>query len=97
MDINDLTVVLANYNRTGMTWTQGEFTGDGTVDINDLTIVLANHNASVGSSAAGINAVPEPSVLALAAAGLSGLLICVGASGCKNRRLVASLPDGWRR
>ena len=44
VDINDLTIVLANYNQTGMTWAQGEFTGDGTVDINDLTIVLANYN-----------------------------------------------------
>ena len=43
MDINDLTIVLANYGQTVATWTQGEFTGDGTVDINDLTIVLANY------------------------------------------------------
>ena len=42
MDINDLTIVLANFGQTGMTWSQGEFTGDGTVDVNDLTIVLAN-------------------------------------------------------
>ena len=27
VDINDLTIVLANYGQTGMTWTQGEFTG----------------------------------------------------------------------
>ena len=51
MDINDLTIVLANYNQTGMTWPQGDFTGDGKVDINDLTIVLANYNTSVGSLA----------------------------------------------
>ena len=31
-----------------MTWTQGEFTGDGTVDINDLTIVLAHYGADRG-------------------------------------------------
>ena len=40
VDINDLTIVLANYGKTGMTWTQGEFTGTALVDINDLTIVL---------------------------------------------------------
>ena len=28
VDINDLTIVLAHYNQTGMTWTQGEFTGE---------------------------------------------------------------------
>ena len=49
VDINDLTIVLAHYNQTGQTWTDGEFTGSGTVDINDLTIVLANYNTSVGS------------------------------------------------
>ena len=39
VDINDLTIVLANYNQTtGMTWSTGDFIGDGTVDINDLTI-----------------------------------------------------------
>ena len=60
MDINDLTIVLAHYGQTGMTWTQGEFTGDGTVDINDLTIVLAHYGQSLGASAGGMAAVPEP-------------------------------------
>ena len=41
VDINDLTIVLARYGQTGMTWTQGDFNNDGKVDINDLTIVLA--------------------------------------------------------
>ena len=50
VDINDLTIVLANYGQTGMTWAQGEFTGDGTVDINDLTIVLAHYGQTAGSS-----------------------------------------------
>ncbi len=73
VDINDLTIVLANYDQTGQTWGTGEFTGDGTVDINDLTIVLAHYGQSVGSSAAGnVSAVPEPSVAALLATGLAG-------------------------
>jgi hypothetical protein len=69
VDINDLTIVLANYNQTGMTWTQGAMDGDptGTVDINDLTIVLANYNASVGANVKGV---PEPS---------SPVLLCVAA------------------
>ena len=54
MDINDLTIVLSNFGTAGMSWSQGEFTGDGTVDINDLTIVLASFGATLGSSAAGI-------------------------------------------
>ena len=49
VDINDLTVVLAHYNQSGMGWAQGEFTGSGKVDINDLTIVLAHYNQSVGA------------------------------------------------
>ena len=66
VDINDLTIVLAHYNQTGMSWSQGEFTGDGTVDINDLTIVLAHYNQTFGASAAGnVSAVPEPSALVL--------------------------------
>ena len=51
-----------------MSWASGDFTGDGTVDINDLTIVLANYNKSVGASAGGLAAVPEPSALLLLAA-----------------------------
>ena len=38
-NINDLTIVLANYGQNGMTWSQGCIDGDptGTVDVNDLT------------------------------------------------------------
>ncbi len=75
VDINDLTIVLAHYNQTGMTWTTGDFTGDGTVDINDLTIVLAHFNDSAGSSAAGsVSAAPEPGTLVLLAAAVAALL-----------------------
>ena len=63
MDINDLTIVLANFGQTGMAWSQGDFTGDGTVDVNDLTIVLANYG--YGVTAPSPSAVPEPSALAL--------------------------------
>ena len=40
VDVNDLTIVLAHYGQTGMSWTTGDFQGDGKVDVNDLTIVL---------------------------------------------------------
>jgi hypothetical protein len=76
VDINDLTIVLSHYGQTGTTWSQGEFTGDGTVDINDLTIVLAHYGQSLGSSAGGMAAVPEPGALVLLTVGLAGLLAC---------------------
>ena len=72
VDINDLTIVLARYNQTGMTWSQGEFNGDGSVDINDLSIVLANYNATSGIGPA---AVPEPSCLVLLGIGAFALLL----------------------
>jgi autotransporter-associated beta strand protein len=76
VDINDLSVVLANYNKTGLTWAQGDFNGDNTVDISDLSNILANYNKSVGYAAAHFTAVPEPGALALLAAGAVGLLAC---------------------
>jgi hypothetical protein len=52
VDINDLTIVPANYNATsGAVWSQGDFTCDGRVDSDDLTIVLANCNQTLGASA----------------------------------------------
>ena len=65
VDINDLTIVLANYNQTGMRWSQGDLNYDAKVDINDLTIVLSNYNQSLGASATSMAAVPEPSTIAL--------------------------------
>ena len=74
VDINDLTIVLADYNQTGMTWAQGEFTGSGTVDINDMTIVLASYNQTYSSSAPSPGAVPEPAALVSIGIGALGLL-----------------------
>ena len=75
VDINDLTIVLSNYGRTGMAWSQGCMDGDptGAVDLNDLTIVLSNYGKVYGSS---LSAVPEPSALLLLASALFGWLAC---------------------
>jgi probable HAF family extracellular repeat protein len=82
VDINDLTVVLAHYGQTGMTWTQGEFTGDGTVDINDLTIVLAHYNQTFGTANGAVAAVPEPASITLIGACAAAVL----ASSWRRRR-----------
>ena len=75
VDINDLTIVLNNYGKTGQTWTQGSMDGDptGTVDINDLSLVLSNYGMTYGASS-GIKAVPEPSCVVLLGIGAVGLL-----------------------
>jgi hypothetical protein len=75
-DISDLSKVLTNYDRSGMEWSAGDFNNDGSVNITDLSKVLTNYDKSVGSSAAGIKAVPEPSSVVLLAtlSALAGLL-----------------------
>ena len=74
VDVNDLTIVLTNFGRTGEKWSQGDFNGNGTVNVNDLTIVLSNYGYGV-SAGPGPHSVPEPSSLALllAAAALAPL------------------------
>ena len=84
VDINDLTKVLTNYGQSGTTWTQGDFNGDGKVDINDLTKVLTNYGQSLGLSAAGIAAVPEPSTVVLLAALLPAAALIGGR--CRGRK-----------
>ncbi len=66
----DLNTVLSNYNKTGMGWADGDFDDNGTVNGADLNTVLSNYNQHISVGAA----VPEPSSLMLAAAGLVGLL-----------------------
>jgi probable HAF family extracellular repeat protein len=74
VDISDLSKVLTNYDKNGLTWTSGDFTGDGIVDISDLSILLANYDKSIGAGAApGVRAVPEPGMLTLLVVALAGL------------------------
>jgi hypothetical protein len=73
------TYTIPTENETGMTWTQGEFTGSGTVDINDLTIVLQNFGQT--ASVAGMALVPKPSTITLLLAGAA----CLAAFAWRRR------------
>jgi hypothetical protein len=75
VNINDLSKVLTNYDKTGTIWTDGDFDGNNSVDISDLSKVLTNYDKSAAAGA-GIKAVPEPSTLVLFAAGLVSLMVC---------------------
>ncbi len=92
VDINDLTIVLANFGRsTGMGWSTGDFTGGGTVDLNDLTIVLANFGTTYGS--AGLAAVPEPSSFLLFGLAAVSLAACVYACGTRGQFMFPPFPS----
>jgi len=76
----DLTIVLANYNKTfaDNAWAYGDFDGNGTVNGGDLNIVLAHYNQHTDVGAA----VPEPSTCALLAVG------ALAALAWRRRRIV---------
>jgi autotransporter-associated beta strand protein/T5SS/PEP-CTERM-associated repeat protein len=69
----DLNIVLSNYNATCAAghagWLSGDFDFNSTINGADLNIVLSNYNQVLSAT----TAVPEPSALLLAAAGLAGL------------------------
>jgi hypothetical protein len=70
VDIADLSVLLTDFDKTGMAWAQGDFTGDGVAGIEDLGKLLTNFDKSVG---VGITPVPEPSTLLLMSIGATFL------------------------
>ena len=43
VEINDFNALAANYGKTGMTWEQGDFDGDGKVGITDFNYLAANY------------------------------------------------------
>jgi formylglycine-generating enzyme len=82
----DLSILLTNFDETGMTWGQGDFDGNAAVDIFDLSILLSNFGRSQGASAV-INAVPEPSTTVL----IGIIAICMLARAWPKRRATHSV------
>jgi hypothetical protein len=60
VDFNDLVALAQNYNTTGKTFPQGDFTGDGAVDFNDLVVLAQHYNTSVPPAAPGETALAIP-------------------------------------
>jgi hypothetical protein len=67
VNVVDLTLLLNNYNKTGMVWADGDFNGDATVNAADLTALLNNYNKTYGAGVVAGTAVPEPGSLAMLA------------------------------
>lgn len=44
VNLNDLSILSSNWNKTGMTAAQGDLNGDGAVNLNDLSILSSNWN-----------------------------------------------------
>ena len=88
VDFEDLTVLLAAWNKPGATFAEGNLVETNTTSVNfeDLTVLLAAWTgpAPAASPAAGslTQAVPEPSSLMLSVAALA---------------LLAGMPSGLRR
>jgi hypothetical protein len=74
VNFSDLSTLLAHYNQSG-DWSQGDCTNDGLVNFADLSVLMANYNMTAGGAPLdGVGVVPEPSTLALLAAGMLAAL-----------------------
>ena len=70
VSIADYAVVLTNYDQSGKTWAEGDFTGEGDVSIADYAIVLTNYTTSYPSEPPSEpSSVPEPTTIVLLAFG----------------------------
>jgi autotransporter-associated beta strand protein len=73
VNFDDLLKLAANYNTSGKNWAQGDSNYDGTVNFDDLLKLAANYNQTITGSFGGdwalAQAVPEPTVLTIVAAG----------------------------
>jgi thiol-disulfide isomerase/thioredoxin len=76
VDILDLDIVLTNFDKSNMNWSQGDFDSNKTVSIDDLGKVLSKYDKFSAPGVAGVSAVAEPSsVVLLAIGGLALVLL----------------------
>jgi hypothetical protein len=47
VNFDDLLILAKNYNGTGRSWSQADFTGDGLVNFDDLLVLAKNYNRSI--------------------------------------------------
>ena len=77
VDGSDVTILAGNWQKgvddgLSASWGEGDFNGDGKVDGSDVTILAGNWQAGVTAVAA---SVPEPSMIVLLLAAISGLCV----------------------
>jgi hypothetical protein len=71
VDDEDASILAANWQMTGMVWSNGDFNGDGIVNDADASILAAHWQESIE----GASSVPEPGSLAL----LGSFVAAIGA------------------
>ena len=87
----DLSIVLSNYNKTGMNWSQGDFDGNGTVNGSDLTTVLSNYDQNVRAADEAALSAPEPGSLCMLTLAAFGAL-AYGRRRAKHEASSAKTP-----
>jgi thiol-disulfide isomerase/thioredoxin len=75
VDVLDLCIALTNFDKSNMSWAQGDFDGNKTVNFEDMSKVLTKYDKFSAPGGAGITAVAEPSGLILLAVGGLALLL----------------------
>jgi hypothetical protein len=73
VDIADLSILLTNFDKSGMAWSDGDFDGSGTVAIDDLSKTLTNFDKTVVGAGPSRYAVPEPASIAILLAVAAGV------------------------